>query len=300
VVDRSLSALGLDLLHVPAQFLLHHWHHVRIPCVVTVLDLIPIVGYTHGDRRRRARARRRARRIRQICRNAAGIVAISEATRADCVRVLGLPRERVTVIPPGVDGRFSCDAGDDAAVAAKHGLTAPFVLYVGAQDGHKNLATLVEAVRRLRARVPDVGLAVAGRLSENRRDRLPGEHEPWVRYTGFVPDDDLPSLYRRARVFATLSTSEGFCLPAAEAMACGVPVVASNSSALPETVGDAALTVDPTDADAAADALAKAVCDADIAQSLRWRGLDRAKRFRWDAAGRAYLDVFRDAVGGSR
>jgi alpha-1,3-rhamnosyl/mannosyltransferase len=119
-------------------------------------------------------------------------------------------------------------------------------------------------------------------------------HGDRVRLLGFVDEADLPALYRNAALFAFPSLYEGFGLPVLEAMACGVPVVCSNGSSLPEVAGDAALLVDPLDADGLAEAMARVLEDADLRREMVARGEEQAARFTWERAARQLVGVFED------
>jgi glycosyltransferase involved in cell wall biosynthesis len=222
------------------------------------------------------------------------VIADSEHTREECVRHLHVRPERVVVIPLGVDAGFEpADRGDDAALR-RLGVATPYLLYVGADDVHKNLEGLYEAFGAF-ARADERGhqLVVAG--PRHRPSELPSP--AGVRALGLVDDADLPALYRRATAFVTLSFHEGFGLPALEAMACGTPVVAAANTALLETVGDAGLLVDARDPRAAAEALRAVSGDPQLAARLRERGLKRAALHTWARAAQRLLETYRRALG---
>ena len=120
-----------------------------------------------------------------------------------------------------------------------------------------------------------------------------------VIFTGYVPDEDLPYLYNGASLFAYPSFYEGFGLPPLEAMACGCPVVTSNTSSLPEVVGDAGLMVDPLRSDELAGAMARVLEDSDLAAAMRTKGLARAATFSWERCARETLSIYRDVTGKS-
>jgi len=234
-------------------------------------------------------------------RRADRVIAVSEATRQDVIALYGAPPEKVTVIHNGVDARFHpvTDMGARQALRARYRLgDAPYILAVGAVHPRKNYVRLVEAFHRLNR--PDVRLVIAGGRGNPRgplfaRIAALGLTDS-IRFAGFVGDADLPTLYSAAHVLAFPSIYEGFGLPALEAMACGTPVVASNTSSLPEIVGDSGLLVDPADVDALAGALARALDDAALRAELIEKGLHRARRFTWAEAARQVRAVYGEWV----
>ncbi len=233
--------------------------------------------------------------VPQSVRRAHHLIADSQATARDLTALYDVAPERITVIYSGVDARFCPAAAPSPASSFAPG-GAPFVLTVGTLQPRKNHLTLVRAFAQVARRLPGLHLVIAGGkgwmydqvIAEVARLDL-GER---VRFIGFVDDADLPALYCAARVFAFPSLYEGFGLPPLEAMACGVPVVASNASSLPEVVGDAGLLVDPLDVDGLAGALLRAVTD-DVwrAQAIA-RGLARARQFTWRRAAEQLLAVY--------
>ena len=239
-------------------------------------------------------------------RRASHVVADSHATARDLTELYGIAPERITVVHSGVDGRFRPYVDlreareESAAVRAKYGLgAAPFVLTVGTLQRRKNHLGLVRAFARSAAQ-HDVDLVISGGkgwlydevLAEVRARGL----ERRVHFTGFTAEDDLPALYRAARVFAFPSFYEGFGLPLLEAMASGIPVVSSNASSLPEVAGDAALLVNPRDDDALAAALARALDDESWRAAAITAGIARAREFTWERAGRQLLAVYENVL----
>jgi glycosyltransferase involved in cell wall biosynthesis len=228
------------------------------------------------------------------------VICVSENTRRDALRFYPqIAPEKLTVIPEGVDSRFQ-PATDPAlleAIRRKYNLPARFILCVGTLEPRKNLQTLLDAYNVLRRSVRDVGLVIAGgkgwlyRSFLERLKALGLERE--VTLTGFVPDDDLPALLSCAEVFAYPSVFEGFGLPPLEAMACGVPVVVSNASSLPEVVGEAGLLLPPTDVLAWVHALGSLLANPALRAELHERGLRRATAFTWQRAAEQTLTVYR-------
>ncbi len=226
------------------------------------------------------------------------IIVISESTRRDMLRHYRVDEGKVKVVYAGVSDRFGPrPPGEIATVRQKYGLPERFILAVGTIEPRKNYETLLAAYRTLIDRGQTAGLVIAGKRG--------WRSEPFfrqlqdlgvadrVRLLGFVADADLPALYSAAQVFAFPSLYEGFGLPALEAMACGTPVVASNTSSLPEVVGDAGLLVAPTDAGGLAVSLERVLTDEGLRADLRGRGQAQAGRFTWEAAARATLQVYR-------
>jgi glycosyltransferase involved in cell wall biosynthesis len=215
----------------------------------------------------------------RIARRAELVITPSAFSRDEVVALLGVAPERVTVVPGGVDPRFT-PAADPAPARAAHGLDGrPYVLTVASRTARKNLGVLDLAARRLAARGIDLVAAGGDRPQFRGEDGVGG-----VRALGHVDDALLPGLYAGAAAFVLPSLYEGFGLTALEALAAGVPVVAADRGALPEVCGDAALLVDPTDPEAVAAALERALED-----PAPWRaaGPPRAAPLTWDATARA-------------
>jgi glycosyltransferase involved in cell wall biosynthesis len=234
---------------------------------------------------------------------AARVIADSEATRRDVVELLGAAPDMVRVVPLGCDPRFTPGDAEAArrTVAAELGIEAPFVLHVGTVEPRKNLPGLISAfgqARRTR-RLPQV-LVLAGAPGwgvEPVRARIAAEGlADVVRLTGPVSEAQLLALYRAADLFAFPSLYEGFGLPVVEAMACGTPVVTANVAALPEVAGDAALTVDPRDETALAEALDRGLNDLELRARLRAAGPARAAAFTWERCAAATLAVYEEAA----
>lgn len=236
-------------------------------------------------------------------RRADHIIAVSEATEADLVELYNTPPEKIATIPHGVDPRFHPQGrlGEGAAIRDRYSLPdGPLVLTVGTLQPRKNHLRLVQAMAQVREQATLViaggrGWAYEAVHAEIKRLKLTDR----VILTGFVDDTDLPALYRTATVFAYPAMYEGFGLPALEAMASGVPVVAANSSSLPEVVGEVGLLVDPLDVDAIAIALDNLLGDAGLRAALRVKGIARAGRFTWARAAELVWEVY-EAVLQSR
>jgi glycosyltransferase involved in cell wall biosynthesis len=209
-------------------------------------------------------------------RRALAVITVSEFSRGELVSLAGLDPARVHVVPGGVSERFHPRV-DHERVTSKLALHKPYVLTIATADHRKNLASLAVAARRLAAEGIDLVWAGDDRPYFSASEAIPG-----LRSLGYVDDADLPGLYAGARAFVLPSRYEGFGLTCLEAMACGIPVVAANRAALPETCGDAALLVDPHNPASVADALQQAVSDAAVRSRLRESGLRRSAQLSWE------------------
>jgi glycosyltransferase involved in cell wall biosynthesis len=222
--------------------------------------------------------------LRRAARRGAWFHTTSDAVRDEVVETFGVPTDRVATVYPGIPPIRGGDAARGRVVAG-----APrYVLAIGTVEPRKNYPTLVRAFDALAARDPDVALVVAG-SSGWGTDAFDAavtaaQHRDRVHALGRVSDDDRRDLLAGASVLAYPSHYEGFGFPPLEAMANDVPVVSTHAGAVPEVVGDAALLVDADDADAMADALARALDDDDLRADLVARGRSRQGAFSWERA----------------
>jgi glycosyltransferase involved in cell wall biosynthesis len=193
-------------------------------------------------------------------------------------------------------------AAEVAPILREYGVEPPYILYVGALESRKNLPRLLEAYARLRAWSPQWRLVIVGArkwkfspiFDTVQRLALEGH----VTFTGYVADEHLPALFTGADLFAFPSLYEGFGLPVLEAMACGAPVVTSNTSSLPEVAGDAALLVDPYDVEQIAQAMWLVLSQPALAAQLRAKGLARAAQFTWERTARETIAVYERVLAG--
>jgi glycosyltransferase involved in cell wall biosynthesis len=229
------------------------------------------------------------------------IVADSESTRRDLVALSGVDPGRVSVIHPGLNGKFGTRPGAGRAFRAVHGLgEGPLVLQVGQTGFYKNIPGCLRVVANLRAGGLPVSLVRAGHRLRQEHLELAArlgisEH---VRDLGPLDDQGLADLYNAADVLLFPSLYEGFGWPPLEAMASGLPVVCSRAGSLDEVVGDAALTAEPEDVSGLASHVAAVLTDPVLADSLRARGLDRAKLFDWDRTAEKFEAVYREVLEG--
>lgn len=235
---------------------------------------------------------------RHSARRAAVVLADSAATAADLTHFYGTPPTKIRVVYPGVDAP---PVGDVAAVRAKYGLPERYFLFLGTLQPRKNIAVIVQSYQRWRSAHPadPAGLVLAGAKGWLYDDTwaagLPG-----VTLTGYVDDADRGALYAGALALVFPSLYEGFGFPVIEAMHCGAPVIASNTSSLPELVGDAGLLVDPLDVNAIAAKLARLAASLELRADLAAKGRVRAAQFTWEQAADRALRALEAAARAGR
>jgi glycosyltransferase involved in cell wall biosynthesis len=302
---RGVARLSANIAHVP------YWGPpltCTAPMVCTVLDVIPLIvpEYRSGFKTRLYTSL-----VVAAARGAGHLVTISNSSKRDIARRVGIPEERITVTYLAADSAFGPEIGRerDQAVRARYGLTDldDFVLYLGSFAVHKNVRLLLAAYTYVAQGLgPDVPLVLAGHTpaawGTPRFPDLPGYIAEigltsYVRWIGPVDEADKPALYRMASVFVFPSRYEGFGLGPLEAMASGTPVVACTASSIPEVVGDAAFLVDPGDSRAMGGAILSLILEPDHAALLRRRGLARAREFSWRRTAEATLAVYKQLTG---
>lgn len=216
-----------------------------------------------------------------------GLIAVSENTRQDAIRILGIEPRKIVTIYSGIPVEYF------DAVPAKR--PKPYVLFVGTIEPRKNLEVLLDAWSEMRHR-SDFDLLIAGPAgwsSEKTMARL-ASNERGVKYLGYVPEAEMPGLTAGATVFVYPSLYEGFGFPVAQAMAAGTPVITSNTSCLPEVAGEGAMFVDPHSSAELRSSIERLLESASLRSQLSSRGKDRASQFRWDVCARKSLEFFRE------
>jgi glycosyltransferase involved in cell wall biosynthesis len=302
---KELHRRGVALIHAPDVFVPLGAPGRR---VVTVHDVIPLIcrGMLRRSRKQKYLRLWRAWSRRQA-RAADAVVTVSEHSASDIHRHLGVPRNRIdiipnAVVPPDTAGLAEGVASATAAGALEaRGIDGPFVLCVGRRDPYKNLDGLIRAFAAMLERSDKLPrglkLVITGasdrRYGEAEREVGRLRLEDRVVFTGYVEDATLGRLYREASLLAVPSLYEGFGLPAIEAMGLGTPVVAGAVASIPEVVGDAALLFDAHRPEALAEAMYKVLVDPQLQSLLVERGRRRAGQFPLEVFGRAHLDLYR-------
>jgi len=280
---------GPDVVHLPNTiFTVGLGRRV----VVTFHD---VAEFTFPEKFDTFRARVRRVAAWAAARTAGRIVAVSDFTKGEMVRFLGLRPERITVVLEGATATPRTGLNAEA-IRGKYSLRGDYLLYVGQIEKTKNVEGMVRAFARIRAALGPCDLILVGKtgnayetVMSTIRDLDLGSV---VRHLGYVPEDDLPGLFTSAKALVFPSLVEGFGLVMLEAMAYGVPVIASNAGSLPEVAGDAAVLVPPGDERALSDAMARVVRDDGLRESLSRKGQARASQFSWSRAARQMLGVY--------
>jgi glycosyltransferase involved in cell wall biosynthesis len=288
----EISGLGLDVLHSP-DFIPPF--HRNCKSIITIHDLAFLL-YPHFLTKESARY---YGQIDQAVKRTDHIIAVSESTKRDTIRLLGVPESKISVIYESANPIYRPVNDPEALkqIKDKYHINSDFILFVGTIEPRKNLPALLRAYRQLLdSYKADVKLAVVGRrgwLSEEvftlvEKLRLAND----VLFLGRVPIEDLLHLYNAAQLLAQPSFYEGFGLPPLEAMACGTPVVVSNVSSLPEVVGDAGLLIDPEDVSELTVAIWRVLTDEALRAELIAKGLKRAQCFSWKKTALQTLELY--------
>jgi len=266
----------------------------------TVLTIHDLSFEKHPEFFPRAMARRLKTMLPYSARKADHIIAVSDQTKRDLIDLYRLPEQKISVIYNGVSSAFLNDKPADNLnfVANKYGLNRPFAIAVGNLTKRKNQRLLIEAFNRLiTAKKIDMDLLLVGKATYGSTpitDLINSSKKTnRVRITGFVPEDELASLYRLALFSVYPSLYEGFGLPVVESMACETAVIASNTSCIPEITAGAALLIDPRSIDELANAIELMANNTDLRQQYEARGLHRSSNFSWDRAAEQTLQIYR-------
>lgn len=299
---QACASVGTDVLHTPyfASPLFPN-----SPTVVTVHDVIPMILPHYGSA---WHARIYGRLVSASARRAGAIITVSHTSKQDIVRVLRVPEERVHVIYNAVDPRLHqvCDEAALEGMRDAHGIGERFLLYFGGFDERKNVARIILAYDAARTHFQQpCQLVLAGALNLVGEHPLYPDPRPLIRQlgleeqvivTGRISEVEKPLLYSAATAFVFPSLYEGFGIPVLEAMACGAPVLTSNSSSLPEVAGDAALMVDPASVEEMAGAMIRLVNEETLRDELRRKGFLRVGHFSWERSARETLAVYRQLL----
>ncbi len=277
------------------------WGMRDVPLVMTIHDLYPLTlpDYCSGLKRRYF-----YQVLRHNARRAGRVITISEHTKKDILQYLGIPEEKIRLIPQGYDRKYQPIADLDklSGIRKKHRLPERFILYVGNHKPHKNLERLLEGYRQLPDEMrQEYTLVLTGpisKYSERLRELAGGLGiSPKVRFLGLIGEEDLPGLYNLASLCVLPSLYEGFGLPLVEAMACGTAVVCSQATAIPEVVGAAGRFFDPLESGAISEAIRDSLQNDVGKAEVRRACLAQAAKFSWEQTAGKTWEVYREIVG---
>jgi glycosyltransferase involved in cell wall biosynthesis len=304
-----LRRLGCDLVHIPHLFSLPR----ALPCpyVMTVHDVLEHMARAHNHSG--VHRSLHFHLTRRVLRHAARIFAVSHFTKSELEKLFGIPSQKIEVIYNAIDERFlrgHASEADHQLIAQRYQVTYPFLLYAGRISPHKNLVRIIEAFSALRGELekegkfPDLKLIIIGdELSKHpdlRRTVVKSGVQNDVRFLGFVPIEVLRIFYDTAKIFVFPSLYEGFGLPPLEAMVHGTPVVTSNTSSLPEVVGNAAVLVNPENVFEIMRALHRVLLDQPLREKMKQRSYEQSGKFSWESSARRVLEIYGEVVAATR
>src|SRR4029077_4516000 len=303
----ALKRLNCDLVHIPNLFSVPRM--MPCPYVMTVHDMLEHMS----DAREQSGfwGTWRMQMTRRVLRGAARIFAVSNFTCTEIEKLFEIPSSQIEVVYNAIDERFlhgHASPADRELIAERYQVSYPFLLYAGRVSPHKNVVRIIEAFSALKAELAkedkytDMKLIITGdELSKHpdlRRTVVRGGVQNDVRFMGFVPIDVLRIFYDLAKVFVFPSLYEGFGLPPLEAMAHGTPVLTSNTSSIPEVVGNAAVMVNPENVFEIMRALERVLIDQSLREKMRQRGYEQVKKFSWKNSAEAILGAYEQVAGG--
>ncbi len=295
-VFSLLGQVKLPLLFRKIKIDLFHSTNFMIPLfssktklVTTIHDLIPFLFPEYAPKSKKSRFYFLYRFLMQcIIKKVDHIFVDSKNSHKDLIENFKQAEKKASILTFGIDPSFTSQKTSQShfSIQGKLTLKSPFILYVGRQDPYKNLLHLVKVFKELSKKIENLSLVIAG----SKDKRYP---ELWqtisalgldskVILTGFLSQDDLVELYKKAAVLALPSRYEGFGLPLLEAMSCNVPVIASNTASIPEIVGDAGLLLDPDDAQGWIETISRLLKDDILKRELIEKGQQRLLLFNWE------------------
>lgn len=305
----ALRHLRPDLVHLPLNAVPFF---TPKPYVVTVHDMSSLL---FADHRTGIRDELKLYWFRRGLLRADKVISVSDATRRDVQNTLGIPENRIRMIYNAPDPMFTAPArglelDETYRTMERYQINYPFILYAGNIKPQKNIPRLVEAFAVLKGELSshpiysDLRLIIIGdeisKFPSVRHAVIRTRVEQSVRFLGFVPINTLRIFYKAAAAFVFPSLYEGFGLPPLEAMACGVPVITSNVSSLPEVVGNAAIIVNPENVFEIARGIREALLDEEARRRCIQRGYEQVRRFSWRSTAEQVLDVYREVAAAGR
>jgi glycosyltransferase involved in cell wall biosynthesis len=290
--SSNMNHEKIDLIHNPDQIPFFS----KKKNIATVFDLTPIIFPKEHNRKRELITRYI---LPLYLRNTNKIITISQNTKIDIIKYFKIPEEKIKVIHLAANENYvPIDKYESTKIAKKYGVNNKFIIYVGTLEPRKNIPNLLKSYNILKNYGINHKLIITGKKGWKYKEifetieKLKLQND--VIFTGYVPDEDLPGLYNAADLFVYPSLYEGFGLPPLEAMQCGTPVITSNTSSLPEVVGDAGIMVDPYDIDGLASKMYEVLTNEDLRNNMSKKGIERAKLFSWKKCAEEHLKVYEE------
>lgn len=304
---RLVKRFECNVVHIPHTF----WRPRPVDCpyIMTVHDVLDYLYRVKG--RSHLSQFMHYQLTRYALNHASRILAVSKFSKRDVAHLFHVPEKKIEVVYNAIDDRFRMGpttAADREIIAERYQVHYPFILYAGRISPHKNVARIIEAFSALKTdlakecKFDDLKLIIIGdevsKHPDLRRAVIKSGVHYDVRFLGFVPIDVLRIFYDTAKVFIFPSLYEGFGLPPLEAMAHGTPVVASNTSSLPEVVGKAAVLVNPENVFEISRAIHRVLTDQPLREKMKIAGREQAQKFSWESSVRRMIEVYQEV--GSR
>ncbi len=298
-MPKAIKSANIDILHVPAHFhtqIAPFFLNRNIKKILTIHDLIPLLFPKTYSRDTSFLWNSSLKLIKNRIDH---VIAVSQKTKDDCIKYFDIPDEKVTIIPNAVNARYKPIKNIEEVknnLKMSYKLTDPFILFTGRIEARKNVPVLIKALYKLKKMGLKHKLVVVGGRGWKYEETI-GEIERLnlqesVIFPGYVPDEDLVKLYNAADLFVYPSLYEGFGLPPLEAMACGTPVITSNTSSLPEVVGNAGIMVNPKDVNGLAESMHRVLTDNVLKEDLSKKSLERSKKFSWEKSANETWKVY--------
>lgn len=287
---------NFDLIHDTYHFF-PYLINKRIKKIVTIHDITPILNF---EKHRIVSVLGHRLLLNKVLNKVNKIITVSKSTKKDIVKNFNISPKKITVTLLAADKKYRLLSNQIVnKVRKKYKLNFPYILYVGTLEPRKNIPNLLKAYSKIKDKLSHK-LVITGKKGWKYKeifetiDNLKLEKD--VLFTGYVPEEDLPALYNGAELFVFPSFYEGFGLPPLEAMQCGCPVITSNTSSLPEVVGNAGIMVDPNNIDELARQMQRVLTDKKQRQSMIKEGLKQAKKFSWEKCARETLKVYKEVL----
>ncbi|PIN89775.1 glycosyltransferase family 1 protein [Candidatus Pacearchaeota archaeon CG10_big_fil_rev_8_21_14_0_10_32_14] len=287
---------SINVLHDPGQISPFFFGYGKTKKILSILDLSQII-YPENTTRLGSIY---SKLLPSVCKRSDFIITISESTKNDLMKYYDIPPSKIKVIYLGADENYKVLPKTKINfIYDKYKIPKDYILYVGTLEPRKNIPNLLRAYAKIKSDI-NHKLVITGKKGWKYKeiydtiDELKLEND--VIFTGYVEEEDLPSIYNGASLFVYPSYYEGFGLPPLEAMSCGCPVITSNTSSIPEVVGDAGIMINPNDVDELAKQIKRVLSDKKLRENMKQKGLKQSKKFSWEKCAREHLEVYEEVI----